>query len=631
VTSLRAKKDAESQAFLDTLYSIAAARSKISFGKYDGSALAANTKLLKDLERSRDRQQLKLFQMSETLQGGSDKKLTLAQVQERMGERDVLIEWTRVNPFDISYLANHGNGRMWGDARYVAFIIVRDQAPEVVDLGPASEIEPIVMRLLTQLRTPTSLFDPTDAKLLFNLVVKPWLAPMAKLRKQVDQLLLAPDGALNTIPFAALMDDEGRYFGERHILNYLTSGRDLLRLQNATKIDTEWQERIMVIAAPNYDAADKISKIRDKLIYKRAGRDATEIKKIATENNQLTLEATNAEQAKKIDRLKKLGADKKAGKEIDPAEAKQLLKELQAPMLASIMQSLSSKLQQTDKITDRTIAEYDADESAEADATRRQDHPIAQNADSIPRSSNSTDSRTSTQRPFSFKFLPGALAEGNLLVQIADLNPVQIFSETEATEGLLKNIHGPRILHIATHGFFLPPEQDNKPNASAPSRSTRSVESDDADAIKMGIQRNPMLRSGIALAGANRGLGGDDEDGILTAEELAQVDLRGTELVVLSACETGTGDVTSSEGVFGLRRALMLAGSRSQLVSLWRISDQGTSLLMSEYYRALKSGVGRARSLQLAQDKLRHSASTSHPYYWAAFIPLGDWRPIAGF
>jgi CHAT domain-containing protein len=248
-----------------------------------------------------------------------------------------------------------------------------------------------------------------------------------------------------------------------------------------------------------------------------------------------------------------------------------------------------------------------------------------------PATSIDSGSAKVKRRLLTFATLPGALAEGELLVQIAGLNPTQVFSGKEATERFVKNLHGPRILHIATHGFFLPPPTEaERSTPVARETGRRQVETDEPFGIRLGVQRNPMLRSGIALAGANQGSGGDDEDGILTAEELAQLDLQGTELVVLSACETGTGDVANGEGVFGLRRALMLAGARSQLVSLWRISDQGTSQLMGEYYRALLRGMSRSRALQVAQEKLRTSVATSHPYYWSAFVPAGDWRPIGG-
>src|SRR5205085_5531103 len=138
------------------------------------------------------------------------------------------------------------------------------------------------------------------------------------------------------------------------------------------------------------------------------------------------------------------------------------------------------------------------------------------------------------------------------------------------------------------------------------------------------------------------------EDGVLTALEAAGLDLWGTKLVVLSACETGLGDVRSGEGVYGLRRALVLAGSETQVMSLWQVSDAATRDLMVEYYKRLQAGEGRTealRQVQLAMIKSRPQGASggaqrglsgemktqtiedrSHPFYWASFIQSGDWR-----
>jgi CHAT domain-containing protein len=138
------------------------------------------------------------------------------------------------------------------------------------------------------------------------------------------------------------------------------------------------------------------------------------------------------------------------------------------------------------------------------------------------------------------------------------------------------------------------------------------------------------LRSGLALAGANERREGTDEDGVLTAFEAASLNLWGTKLVVLSACETGVGEVRNGDGVFGLRRALVLAGAESQLMSLWQVADEATRELMTQYYRALKAGAGRSEALRQVQLKMLASREQSHPYYWASFIPAGDWRNMAG-
>jgi hypothetical protein len=149
---------------------------------------------------------------------------------------------------------------------------------------------------------------------------------------------------------------------------------------------------------------------------------------------------------------------------------------------------------------------------------------------------------------------------------------------------------------------------------------------------------SPLLRSGLILAGVRQRQSGAGEDGVLTALETAGLDLWGTNLVVLSACETGLGDVRNGEGVYGLRRALVLAGSQTQMMSLWKVSDAGTRDLMSAYYTRLQAGEGRTEALRRVQlamlrgelEPTQDAAGYQHPYYWAAFILSGDWRSMDG-
>ncbi|NEQ22049.1 MAG: CHAT domain-containing protein [Microcoleus sp. SIO2G3] len=138
---------------------------------------------------------------------------------------------------------------------------------------------------------------------------------------------------------------------------------------------------------------------------------------------------------------------------------------------------------------------------------------------------------------------------------------------------------------------------------------------------------NPLLRSGLALAGANPRQSGN-EDGILTASEAAGLNLSGTKLVVLSACKTGLGDVQNGEGVYGLRRAFAIAGAESQLMSLWAVNDYRTNQLMVNYYQRLKNNVGRSDALRQTQLEMLQKPESQHPYYWAAFIPSGDWTAM---
>ncbi|MDR9897526.1 CHAT domain-containing protein [Aetokthonos hydrillicola Thurmond2011] len=106
------------------------------------------------------------------------------------------------------------------------------------------------------------------------------------------------------------------------------------------------------------------------------------------------------------------------------------------------------------------------------------------------------------------------------------------------------------------------------------------------------------------------------------------MDLHGTQLVVLSACETGLGDVKVGDGLYGLRRALVIAGSQSQVLSLWKVSDQGTKELMGKYYQGLKAGKGRHEALRFAQLEMLSNQDYQHPYFWASFVPSGDWTPL---
>jgi CHAT domain-containing protein len=184
-------------------------------------------------------------------------------------------------------------------------------------------------------------------------------------------------------------------------------------------------------------------------------------------------------------------------------------------------------------------------------------------------------------------------------------------SREKASETAFKlNAPGRRIVHLATHGFFL--------GGSCASPAT--IES-------------PLLRMGLAMAGANhyKSAGPDEDDGILTAEETAALDLRGMEWAVLSACETGLGEVRVGEGVLGLRRAFRIAGARTLIMSLWRVEDEPTRDWMRLLYEGrfvddmeTAEAVHRA-NLELLRQR-RQAGLSTHPFYWAGFIASGDWR-----
>ncbi len=191
-----------------------------------------------------------------------------------------------------------------------------------------------------------------------------------------------------------------------------------------------------------------------------------------------------------------------------------------------------------------------------------------------------------------------------------------VLTEANATENALKQVQGPSILHLATHGFFLQDVPVPPPDTGAGPlpQSAHRVE-------------NPLLRSGLALAGFNQ-RDSDGEDGVLTALEVASLNLRGTRLVVLSACETGLGDVADGEGVYGLRRAFVLAGAESLLMSLWQVGDRRTADLMQQYYERLGQGSGRSEALRQVQLAALQNPADRHPYYWAAFFLSGQGSPL---
>ena len=189
----------------------------------------------------------------------------------------------------------------------------------------------------------------------------------------------------------------------------------------------------------------------------------------------------------------------------------------------------------------------------------------------------------------------------------------------EAFKTIGKNSPSPRILHIATHGFFFP---DPKNNPQSEFRNPPLGEP------VFRRSDNPMIRSGLILAGGNgawsRGPGSKPykpgaEDGILTAYEISQMDLRNTELVVLSACETGLGDIAGNEGVYGLQRAFKIAGAKYLIMSLWQVPDKQTSLLMTTFYQKwLQGKMEIPEAFRAAQKELRERGFD--PYQWAGFV-----------
>ena len=235
-----------------------------------------------------------------------------------------------------------------------------------------------------------------------------------------------------------------------------------------------------------------------------------------------------------------------------------------------------------------------------------------------------------------------------------------VFQGDRATkEAICRASQASGILHLATHGFFQPAQVRSVMDATgangrgglqfvalaAPSEAW----TDQSQAVVL----PPGAMSGLALSGADRAIDSDgvmrgSQAGILTAFEVGELDLERTDLVVLSACQTGLGDVAGGEGVLGLQRAFQLAGARTVVASLWKVDDDATRALMTEFYRRLWDGnhaVGKLEALRQAQRTIRDRyrvaagrvvsdaaasdakpANRTPPFFWAAFNLSGDWR-----
>jgi CHAT domain-containing protein len=212
----------------------------------------------------------------------------------------------------------------------------------------------------------------------------------------------------------------------------------------------------------------------------------------------------------------------------------------------------------------------------------------------------------------------------------------------QATEAAFR-ARAPRChyLHLATHGFFAPPELKSALGPVKP-RQTGGVDRFDTDPLgRVGVSGfHPGLLSGLALAGANREPKPGEDDGILTALEVAELDLRKVDLAVLSACETGLGETAGGEGLLGLQRAFQVSGARTVVASLWKVDDKWTRSLMERFYENLwQKKMTKLQALREAQRWVMREAPrrgldfledkplrVAPPYYWAAFVLSGDWR-----
>ena len=468
LASLRDRMNAEDRTVLDAWNSATNQFAGLALRGPGLLSRADYQKRLAELAEKRERAEAEVSRRSAEFQGQSQ-PVSLAAVQAAIPKDAVLVEFATWRPFD----PNQNNKDAYGERRYIAYVLRSRGAVRWKELGPAKEIDHAVDEFRNALADP----ERQDVRPSARALDQRLMQPLQSLIADAARLLISPEGSLNLLPFQALLDERGEYLVERYSISYLSSGRDLLRLQ----------EHRASHAAPLIVA--------------------------------------------------------------DPA--------------------------------------FGDTETAPVIHTASARRSIAIGAD---------------VKDLYFAPLAGTAQEARA---IHDLFPeARILTGPDATESALKQIGAPSILHIATHGFFLP-----SPAGQASS--------------------NPLLRSGLALAGANRRSGGGD-DGIFTALEASGLNLWGTRLVTLSACDSGIGEISSSEGVYGLRRAFVLAGAESLVMSLWAASDSVTREMMTAFYAGLRRGLGRGEALRQAQLAMLKRKGREHPFYWASFIQSGEWGNLAG-
>jgi hypothetical protein len=224
--------------------------------------------------------------------------------------------------------------------------------------------------------------------------------------------------------------------------------------------------------------------------------------------------------------------------------------------------------------------------------------------------------------------LPATDKEG---LAVSSLISAELLSKDMANEYAVKKLVSPRVLHFASHAFFsqeaYTPSDENDGNANVGQFA-------DLSAISPNHRRNPAskIHSGIVLAGANDQPQNQDLDGYLMADEIARAGWSGTELVVISGCDSALGISRSGDGLYGLRRSIAVAGARSSLLSHWKVEDVATAEFMTRFYTRLKAGSSRSDALAATQNDFRDGIAGNgqwkDPYYWSGWQLIGDWRPI---
>ena len=447
--------------------------------------------------------------------------ITVEAVAKDLPKNAALVEFVKIRDFDFP------RGKWAPSWRYLAFVLTGAGDVTLVDLGEANALENQVQRVLQDIKVSMQsrnikiLKKPDGAQpnqpstqSLKTFYAQMW-APLQQALGSADKVVVSPDGLLSLVPFAALLDGDGRALVENYRLAYVSNGRELIGSAGAP---IQPDSDLLLVANPAFG--------------KRVQGIVTAAASVRSRDFRGVFDP--------------LPGTEREAKEIPPL------------------------------VSDRG-------------------------------------------------------GKRNVLV------------ESDATEGSVKSAHSPRILHLATHGFFL---QDKEFDPCGETRGLTVIKKEALEGIPLceksrGVTmvktentpppkryENPLVRSGLAFAGANHASEiTEGDDGILTALEITGMDLYGTELVVLSACDTGVGEVKTGEGVFGLRRAFALAGAKNLMMSLWPVSDDVTATQMKAFYKNLQTlppaEALRQAQLETIKELKAKNNGVAPPGLWAPFILQG--------
>jgi CHAT domain-containing protein/Tfp pilus assembly protein PilF len=603
ISTLRRHATPENRTLLDRLVEVRSQLAALTLKEHDEAKPEIYRKRLDPLREKVEELEAELSSRSAEFRD-QRRPVTLSSIQAALPEESALIEFACFTPLDPKTEKSE-------PPRYLAYLLPAQGRPRWVDLGEAAPIDQAIDAWRKALRNPNRLDVKRLARAVDEKVMRPVRSLLGEMAVDTRRLLIAPDGSLNLIPFAALVDEQNQYLIESYSITYLTSGRDLLRPQTSESSKSP----PLVVANPDFGNPATIA-MRG---VTRSGKGRARIEtQLQVDPTQLYFQPLPASRYEAL-AIKSILPQALVLQQEQASET--ALKGARGPQILHIA---------THGFFYNNKQDRKESPSAEEEAARV-DSPGTPGLASAPAPSYTVQLE--------------AIPE----LETAEERAKQLRAQGMDVYIVKSKVKGKGIFYRVRAGNFPTHAEAQRYGADLQGKGIvseffvagyRPSQGGLAEAGPMigdlrlskfvAKVKDPLLRSGLALAGANQGKSGDD-DGVLTAMEAAYLDLSGTKLVVLSACNTGVGDVRNGEGVQGLRRALVLAGSESQVMSLWPVADVAAKDLMIPYYKALQEGEGRSEGLRQVQLRMLHGRKDrQHPFYWAAFIQSGEWANLDG-